>query len=62
RLLLISYSNLQCPTTLRTIEITVGNFNNFTKAEAIKCKHWQKFLTLQNIMKNAKIQDTSQCC
>lgn len=39
----------------KTIEITVGNLYNFTKAEAIKCKHWQKFLTLQNIMKNAKV-------
>lgn len=55
-LLFISASNLQMPPpTLRTIEITVGNLDNFTKAEAIKCEYWQKFLTLQKVVKNAKV-------
>lgn len=45
-LLLISGSNLQIPCYSNTIEITVGNLDNFIKVEAIKCKHWHKFLTL----------------
>ena len=45
----------KCPPTLKTIEITVRNPDNFTKAEVIKCKCWQKFLILQKVMKNAKV-------
>lgn len=45
----------KCFTPFRTIEITVGNLDNFTNAEPIKCKHWQKFSTVQKIMKNAKV-------
>ena len=54
-LLLIFSSNLQMPPTLKTIEITVRILDNFTKAEVIKCKYWQKFLILQKVLKNAKV-------
>ena len=43
------------PPTLKTIEITVRILDNFTKAEVIKCKYWQKFLILQKVLKNAKV-------